>query len=134
MKVEAGKYIVQLRRHGLESIHHFLKIWKTKQGWWFQTDHSAKQLIDKDDHNAFLEDIHVEFNLSNSYHPKFEKIEIIVKATSDKGTSHIFTSRSGEQFEKIFKCFPGLVDRFWADKYRKEKIFKYLSKGHHKPE
>ena len=134
MKVEAGKFIVRLRRHGFESIHNFLKVWKTKEGWWFQTDHGAKQLIDKDDHNAFLEDISVEFNLPSSYHPKFEKIEVTIRATSDKGTSHVLSSRSGEQLEKILKSFPGLVDRFWSDQYRKEKIFDYLSKSHHKPD
>lgn len=119
--------------HGIHEVFMFMKVYQKSGQWWYVIDDSDPKRLDEDMRDTILQDMHLEKKLSDSYTPQFNNVKITIEAESTAGTKHEWTKMSGEVAEQLFKRFPGLVDTFWRDKPRKEKIGKYLNLKHHKP-
>ncbi|OEK06670.1 hypothetical protein [Roseivirga misakiensis] len=133
MKFQEGKFIAKMKSGDLYEKTFFMKVWFQSGSWFLKVDDGKPQKITEEIRDNIVQEIDMVTNLSDDYRPAFKKVKVTIEATSDKGTEHIWTRVNGEALEKLLKVFPGLVNRFWADTHRKEKIDSYLSLKHHKP-
>ncbi|MFY0593350.1 hypothetical protein [Roseivirga sp.] len=133
MKFQEGKFIAKMKSGDLYEKTFFMKIWYQRNSWFLKVDDGTPQKITEEIRDNIIQEIDMVSDLREDYRPSFKKVKVTIEAISDKGTEHTWTRVNGEALEKLLKVFPGLVKRFWADVYRKEKIDKYLSLKHHKP-
>jgi hypothetical protein len=133
MKFEEGKFIVKSTQHIIHNQYLFLKVWKQNNQYWYRVDDQPKKKIDQDTKDYIINELSLHSKLPDNYKPTFSSIKLTIEATSDLGTHHSWTKKNGEVTEKLLKVFPDLINSFWTDKYRKQKIKKYLSLPHHKP-
>lgn len=135
MKFQEGRFIVKIRgnRSTLQEVFIFLKISFVNGKWVMKADNGAVQEIDESIRDNILQDFEMVAELRQDYRPAFNKVKVTIEAESDRGSKHVWSAVNGVALEKLLKTFPGLVDAFWIDRHRREKIHHYLHARSHGP-
>lgn len=128
MKFEQGRFIVKMKdTGGIGESHLFLHVWRDKSStWWYRIDEQDKKVLDESARDYILQDMYLIAKLKDKEAPVFNKVIITIQAETSYGSTHVWTKRVGEALEKLIKRFPGLVNKLWIEKSRKEKILEYI--------
>lgn len=120
MKFQEGKFLAKLHSPTIEEQEFFLKVSHENGQHYVQIDDGTRKLVDEDVRNWLLNEVHLIRHLRDDYHPQFRKVRFMIEAQGEYGSGHLWTRTSWEAMEKLLKKFPGLLDAFVTDPYRRE--------------
>ena len=134
MKFQEGKFIVRLAGSygALNETYAFIKIIYRNNRWLIKTEDGPYQEVTDELRDHIIDNMHLMAELKPYDPPRFSKVEVTIRAKSIQGSEHVWRRVNGEALEKLLKCFPDLVNSYWADPNRREKIQHYLQQKHHK--
>lgn len=127
MKFQEGKFLAKLRSpDNIDEKEFFLKITFDAGKHYVYVDDAGKKEIDESVRDWLLNDVHLIRPLHETHRPEFRKVEFVVRAESEFGTHHEWTTTSWERLEQILKKFPGLLKAYVNDSKRRSWLLEFV--------